>query len=134
MVNKVFINLPVKNLKRAVDFYTALGFTTNNRFADENGVCIVISDSIYVMLLVEKFFNSFTKKAIVDTQSTSEVIIALSAKSRENVNELLEKAINAGGKTTINEDREWMVSKGFTDLDGHHLEIFFMDENNIPKQ
>jgi len=132
MVNKVFINLPVKDLKQSIDFFTKLGFSLDKRFTDDNGACIIVSDSISVMLLVDAFFNSFTKKIVNDTKTTSEAIISIAVRSREEVDQLLRKAIDAGGIATISMDYGWMKDLGFTDLDGHHWEILYLDENNIP--
>lgn len=132
MVNKVFINLPVKDLKRSVDFFLKLGFKVDEKFTNEEGASIVVNDSIFVMLLVEKFYNSFTKKVANDTKTTSEVIVALSVESQEEVDEMIKKAIDAGGTATISQDYGWMRDLGFTDLDGHHWEIFYVDEKNIP--
>lgn len=132
MVKQVFINLPVKELKRSVDFFTKMGFTFNPQFTDENATSLVLNDSIYVMLLVEKFYKSFTKKEIPDTTKSSEVIIALGVESFDEVDALAQKALDAGGVHTYTEDHGWMKSVGFTDLDGHHWEISFVDMSKMP--
>jgi uncharacterized protein len=131
MATKIFVNLPVKNLSRSVEFFTKLGYTFNPQFTDENATCMIVGEDIFVML-VEPFFKSFTKKDIADTSKSSEVIIALSSDSKEKVDELVNKAV-AAGATTPNEkqDQGFMYSWGFQDLDGHLWETIYMDPNAI---
>lgn len=130
--NKIFVNLPVENLNRSVEFFTQLGYTFNPQFTDENATCMVISDSIFAMLLVEPYFKGFTKKEIPNTTTDSEVIVALSADTRATVDELVDNAIKAGAKIT-NEpsDLGFMYSRSFQDLDGHLWEIVYMDESTV---
>lgn len=132
MATKIFVNLPVKDLNRSVAFFTKLGFTFNAQFTDENATCMVVGEDIFVMLLVEKFFKTFTKKEIADATKSTEVIIALSAESRQKVDEMVNKAI-AAGATTPNEkqDMEFMYGWGFQDLDGHLWEVSYMDPSAI---
>lgn len=134
MPTQIYVNLPVKDLKRSVDFFTELGYKFNPQFTDENSTCMIISDDIYVMLLVEKFFKTFTKKEIPDSSKSTEVILCLSAESREKVDEMVNKAVEAGG-TASNEkqDQDWMYGHGFQDLDGHLWEIMYMDVNAMPE-
>ena len=134
MATKIFVNLPVKDLKKSVDFFTKMGYTFNPQFTDENATCMIISEEIYTMLLVEPFFKTFTKKEICDTGKSIEAIIALSADSRAEVDELVNKAI-AAGATEPKEPRDmgFMYSRDFEDLDGHLWEIFYMDMSAIPK-
>ncbi|MBB5156757.1 VOC family protein [Saccharopolyspora phatthalungensis] len=129
---KTFINLPVKDLNRAVDFFTALGFTFDQRFTDENATCMVISDDSYAMLLVEPFFRQFTKKELVDANKATEVLVALGLESRAQVDELAGKAFAAGAQPA-NEpmDEGPMYGKSFHDLDGHIWEVFHMDLSGI---
>jgi len=133
MSTKIFINLPVKDLNKSIDFFTKLGYTFDPQFTDENATCMIISDEIYAMLLVEKFFMSFTKKEICDTSKSAETILALSVNSRKEVDEMIRKAIKAGA-TTPNppQDHGWMYGHGYQDLDGHLWEVFFMDMNAVP--
>ncbi|MFS7002575.1 VOC family protein [Carnobacterium maltaromaticum] len=98
--NKIFVNLPVENLDRSVEFFTQLGYTFNPQFTDENATCMIISDSIFAMLLVKPYFKGFTKKEIPNTTTDSEVIVALSADTRATVDELVDNAIKAGAKIT----------------------------------
>ncbi len=132
MSTKIFVNLPVKDLNRTVNFFTKLGFRFNPEFTDEKATCMIINEDSYVMLLVEDFFKTFSKKPVADASRTSEVIIALSADSREKVDELVNKAV-AAGATTPNEkqDQGFMYGWGFQDLDGHLWETMYMDPSAI---
>ncbi len=132
MATQIFVNLPVKDLDRSVAFFTQLGYTFNPQFTDENATCMIVSENIYVMLLVEDFFKSFTKKEIPDTANHAQVIIALSSESREQVDEWVNKAV-AAGATTPNEkqDQGFMYGWGFQDLDGHLWETMYMDPNAL---
>jgi predicted lactoylglutathione lyase len=130
MSTKIFVNLPVKDLEKSKAFFSALGYTFNAQFTDENAACLVISEDIYAMLLLPEFFKRFTTKEIVDGTKSTEVIIALSAESREAVDELAKRAIGAGGKQTRDvEDYGWMYGRSFEDLDGHQWETMWMDES-----
>lgn len=132
MNTNIFVNLPVKDLKKSIAFFTQLGYTFNPQFTDENATCMIISDTIYVMLLVEPFFMSFTKQPITDTTLSTEVIIALSAESREAVDALVDNAFKAGAGI-YNETQEdtFMYTRSFKDLDGHRWEIIYMDPSYI---
>lgn len=134
MARKIFVNLPIKDLAKSVEFFTKLGFSFNPQFTDESATCMVISESIFVMLLVEKRFKDFTKKEIADAQKTTEVLIALDAESREEVDNMVKNAVDAGG--TIYRDPDdygWMYGHSFADLDGHQWEIAYMDISKMPK-
>ncbi|MDQ3290262.1 MAG: VOC family protein [Bacteroidota bacterium] len=132
MATQIFVNLPVKDLNKSIEFFRKLGYTFNPQFTNENATCMIISDSIYVMLLVEPFFKSFTKKEIPDPTQNAEVILALSAESREAVDDLINKAV-AAGATTPNDkqDQGFMYGWGFQDLDGHLWVVMYMDPNAI---
>lgn len=135
MITKLFVNLPVKDLNKTVEFFTKLGFTFNPQFTDENSTCMIVSNDIFVMLLVEKFFKTFTKKEISDVSKNTEVIVALSTQSREEVDQMMEKVIGAGGKESRDpQDHGWMYGRSFEDIDGHLWEIFYMDETAIKKE
>lgn len=132
MSRKIFVNLAVKDLKRAVTFFTALGFTFNPQFTDETSTCMIISDDIFAMLLTEPKFQAFAPKAIADTQQSNEVLIGLSCDSREEVIAMVEKAVAAGGATYAEPtDHGFMYQHGFQDPDGHIWEIFYMDPSAI---
>lgn len=130
MDTKIFINLPVKELERTVSFFTKLDFKFNAQMTDENATCMIVSDSIFVMLLMEEFFKGFTKKEICDTTKSAEVILSLSVNSKDEVNAFVEKAVAAGAKTPVGAmDHGFMYQWGFQDLDGHMWEVFWMDPN-----
>lgn len=132
MATKIFVNLPVKDLNQSVEFFAKLGFTFNPQFTDEKAACLIVGEDIFVMLLVEKFFQSFIKKEISDTTKSTEVIIALSADSREQVDELVNKAFAAGA--TVHNDKQdqgFMYGWGFQDLDGHLWETMYMDPSAL---
>ena len=128
MSTKIFVNLPVRDLSRSIDFFTGLGFSFDAQFTDENAACLVISDDIYAMLLVEKFFKSFTPKQVADATRTTEAIVALGLDSREQVDELAGKALASGGRPA-NEPMEHdaMYGRSFQDPDGHIWEVFHLD-------
>ncbi|RFM25669.1 VOC family protein [Deminuibacter soli] len=134
MANQIFVNLAVKNLPASMDYFKGIGFTFNPKFTNDSGACMEIGPNIYAMLLTEPFFSTFTTKGISDSSQTTEAIIALSAENRQEVDELADKAIAGGGtaaKPTT--DYGWMYSRNFYDIDGHHWEIFYMDEAAAPK-
>ena len=128
MTTKIFVNLPVKDLNKTVEFFTKLGFTFNPQFTDENATCMIIGDIMFVMLLVEKFFKTFIKKEICDATKDAEVIVALSAESREKVDQMINRVIEAGGRESREpQDHGWMYGRSFQDIDGHLWEIIHMD-------
>ena len=135
MATSIFVNLPVKNLSKTVEFFTKVGFSFKPQFTDENATCMVIGETIFVMLLVEKFFKTFISKEICDTSRDAEAIIALSLESREKVDQLMSKAIGAGGTEPRKaQDHGWMYGRNFQDIDGHLWEVFWMDESAMKKQ
>ncbi|GAC1532458.1 MAG: VOC family protein [Sediminibacterium sp.] len=135
MATKIFVNLPVKDLARSKDFFTKLGYRFNAQFTDEKAACMVITEDIFAMLLVESFFKTFVKKEICDTKKSTEVLICLSADSREQVNEIVNKAITEGA-TIRNQpnDQGFMYGWGFEDPDGHTWESMWMDPAAIKKE
>lgn len=133
-IKQIFVNLPVKDLDKTVEFFTKLGFTFNPDFTDENATCMLIGENIFAMLLTEKYFSTFTKKPLADAKTTTEVINAFSLGSKQEVDDIIEKAIAAGGKQyKETEDHGWMYGRNFEDLDGHQWEFFFMDMSAMPK-
>ncbi|MGJ5753043.1 hypothetical protein FB563_1162 [Streptomyces puniciscabiei] len=124
----IFVNLPVNDLDASKKFFTELGYTINPQFSDEKAASVVISDTIVAMLLTKPFYATFTKKEIADATKTSEVLVALSAESREKVDELVDKAL-ASGATPSGEtqDHGFMYGRAFDDLDGHTWEVIWMD-------
>lgn len=132
MSTKIFVNLPVKDLVKAMAFFAKLGYKFNPQFTDENAACMIVSEDIYVMLLMEKFFQTFTPKAVGDASKSTEVIVSLSVESREKVDELVNKALQHGGKpSSQTQDMGWMYQRGFQDVDGHLWEYIYMDESAI---
>jgi predicted lactoylglutathione lyase len=132
MARKIFVNLPVKNLNNSVEFFTKLGFSFNQQFTDETATCMIVTDDIFVMLLTEEKFKTFTPKEICDTKKQTEVLVCLSLESRAKVDEMVRKAVAAGG-TTYNEavDHGFMYGHGFQDLDGHLWELIYMEPGAI---
>jgi uncharacterized protein len=132
VTTKIFVNLPVKDLNKTIEFFTKLGFKFNPQFTDKNATCMIVGEDIFVMLLVEKFFQTFTKKEICDTSKNTEMIVALSVESRENVDKMIDKATGAGGRESREpQDHEWMYGRSFEDINGHLWEIIYMDERTI---
>jgi len=133
MARQIFVNIPVKDLSKSIKFYESLGFQMNPQFSDEKAASMVVSDTIYVMLLTEPFFKGFTNKEIPDTKKNSQAIIALSADSREQVDKLVDTALKSGGsKYNDTQDHGWMYQHSFADLDGHQWELVYMDETKFP--
>ena len=125
MNKQVFLNLPVADLPKSIAFFEALGYTRNPQFSDGTGACIVISDTIHVMLSTHPKFREFTPKAICDTSKAVEVLISLSCESPKEVDDLVAKAIAAGGSTYDKpEDLGFMYSHSFVDPDGHGWGLF----------
>lgn len=134
MATKIFVNLPVKDLKRSINFFTQLGFTFNPRFTDEKAACLIIGENIYAMLITEPFFQTFTKKEISDATKNTEVLISIDVESRDDVDAMVKKAVDAGGSIYRDpEDHGWMYGHSFADPDGHQWEVLFMDEASIPQ-
>ena len=134
MATQIFVNMAVKDLDKSVTFFTALGYTFNPQFTNENATCMIISDTIYVMLLTVPFFQTFTNKEIVDARKAVESIICLSADSKGEVNEMVDKAVAAGAIVpNPANDYGFMYQHSFEDLDGHHWEFVWMDPNGAPE-
>jgi uncharacterized protein len=129
MPKMIFVNLPVSDLARSVAFYEAVGAKKNPQFSDDTAACMVISDTIYVMLLTHAKYRQFTAKPIADATKTSEVLICLSEDSREAVDATIAKAKAAGGRIDPGpkQDHGFMYGRSFEDPDGHHWEVMWMD-------
>lgn len=133
MVTQIFVNLPVRDLARSVDFFTKLGFQFNPQFTDENATCMILNDTSFVMLLVEPFFQTFTKKSIADTTQSNEVALAIALESREKVDEMTATALTSGGSPANDpQDHGWMYSQSFQDPDGHVWEPMWADIRQFP--
>ncbi|CAI1060123.1 VOC family protein [Serratia proteamaculans] len=129
MATQIFVNLPVGDLPASVAFFTQLGFSFNPQFTDDTAACMVVSDSIYVMLLTHDKFKMFTPNPIGDARKATEVLLCLSQPDRAAVDALVRKAIAAGGNTYNQpQDYGFMYGHGFQDLDGHIWELMYMDE------
>ena len=132
MARKIFVNLAVRDLQKSMEFFSTLGFTFNKQFTDDKAACMIISDDAFVMLLSEPFFKSFTRREACDTTRANEALLALSCSSRAEVDEIVRKAIDAGGKHAMDpQDHGFMYGWSFYDLDGHHWEVLWMDPNAI---
>ncbi|HEV2609989.1 MAG TPA: VOC family protein [Noviherbaspirillum sp.] len=129
MARKIFVNLPVRDLNASVAFFTSLGFTFNPQFTDDTATCMIVSDDIFVMLLTEAKFKTFTPKEICDARKSTEVLICLSAESRPALDDMVRKAVAAGGTTFSDpQDHGFMYAHSFQDLDGHIWELVYMEE------
>lgn len=135
MATSIFLNLPVKDLEKTKEFFLKLGYTFNQQFTDEKAASLVISENIYAMLITEPYFKTFIpNNEIADTGKAKEVLVALSADSRQQVDELADKAIAAGGKKFRDpEDHGFMYARSFEDLDGHVWEVFWMNPDHVQK-
>lgn len=133
MARNLYVNLPVKDLERSVDFFAALGFSFNPKFTNENAAAMIINDVAAVMLLQESFFSTFTPKAICNAQVAAEALLAISLDSREAVDDFVLRALAAGGREVGEAtDHGFMYERGFVDLDGHNWGPFWMDEAQFP--
>jgi predicted lactoylglutathione lyase len=133
MPRNLYVNLPVKDLARSVDFFEALEFSFNPKFTDENAACLIINERTGVMLLAENFFAGFTNKPIADARASTETLLALSLDSRADVEAFMTRALAAGATPTIeSKDYGFMYQHGFADPDGHQWEVFWMDEAQMP--
>ena len=131
MINAIFLNMPIKNLKKSVDFFTGLEFSFNPQFTGEDSTCMIIGENMYAMLCEESRFQQFLDKPIADP-STTEVLISLSCESKDEVKSLAENAFALGGKQLNQpEDHGFMYSWAFEDLDGHVWDLFWMDPTHV---
>ncbi|MEU2975602.1 VOC family protein [Streptomyces hirsutus] len=128
----IFVNLAANDLDASKKFFTALGYELDERFSDENTASVVIGDTVVVMLHTKQRYAEFTKKEIADSTRTSEVLLALSSESREKVDELVERALAAGGSVSgETQDQGFMYGRAFDDLDGHTWEVVWMDPSAL---
>lgn len=129
MSKKIFVNLPVADLGKSIEFFSHLGFSFNPQFTDETATCMVVSDDIFVMLLTREKFKGFIPGSISDAKSSTEVLVCLSADSKEEVDRLVDKALDVGGTGFREpEDHGFMYGRSFQDPDGHIWEIVWMDQ------
>ena len=133
MHNQIFVNLPINDMQKSQAFFKGLGFSFNPQFTNDQGACMVVSENIYVMLLVKDFFQTFTGKPVADATKTTEVLIALSCDSRAEVDEQVKRALAAGGTAPRQpQDHGFMYAHGFEDLDGHVWELIYMVPGEVP--
>ena len=129
---KVFVNIPVADLQRSIDFFQALGFTFNAQFTDATGTCMLVGEDAYFMLLTRERFGDFSKRPVGDARRETTAMFALSAGSREEVDALVARAVDAGGSHAADkQDHGFMYGWSFYDLDGHHWEVFWMDPSFV---
>ncbi|KAF2336082.1 MAG: VOC family protein [Flavobacterium nitrogenifigens] len=135
MTKQIWLNLPVKDVAKAKDFFWKIGFSFNEQHDTPSSTCMVVGEGHFVIMLFEEMlFSSFSQNSITDTKSSSEVLISIDAESREEVDELAEKVKEAGGNVFAPpaESQGWMYGCGFTDLDGHRWNVLFMDFSKLP--
>jgi predicted lactoylglutathione lyase len=132
MSRMLFVNLPVQDLTKSTEFFARLGFTFNEQFTDENATCMVVNEQACVMLLAAPFFAGFTTKEVVEAAGGTEVIIAVSAHSRQEVDALVDTALAlGGGAAKETNDQGSMYGRSFYDLDGHAWEVLWMDPGTV---
>lgn len=132
---QIYVNLPVKNLNKSVEFFKKVGFEFNEMFTNEESAALIIGDNIFAMLSTEEKYKTFTPKAIADTAATTEVILAITADSKEQVDEIVNRALEAGGsKFTDSVDYGFMYYGSFQDVDGHAWEVLYMNESALPAE
>ena len=134
MSRKVFVNLPVNDLKKSIEFFTGLGFSINPQFTDDTAACLVISEEIYSMLLTHEKFKQFVSLPISDARKSTEVLVAISCDNRAEVDRIVDKAMASGATVASQpQDHGFMYIRSFHDLDGHIWEWFWMDPTAIPQ-
>jgi uncharacterized protein len=135
MSMKTFVNLPARDLAKTTEFWTKVGFSFNQQFTDDNAACMIISEDAYAMLVATPFFQQFTQRELADTSTSSEVIVGLSADSREQVDDLTDKAVAAGAEALGEPlDDGVMYMRGFRDLDGHQWSFLYLDMSALADQ
>jgi predicted lactoylglutathione lyase len=135
MTKQIFVNLPVKDLKKSMSFFAQLGFEFNPQFTNDQAACLILGENIYAMLLVENLFKTFTHKDVCDTRKNTEALLCISAESRAQIEELVAAAVQAGGSAPRPpQDHGFMYGHGFEDLDGHTWELMYMNPEAIQKR
>ncbi|HKX26787.1 MAG TPA: VOC family protein [Blastocatellia bacterium] len=135
MATQIYVNLPVKNLKQSIEFFTKLGFSFNPQFTDETATCMIVDENIFVMLLSHDKFKGFTPKAICDATKSTEVLVCISRESRAAVDEMVRQAVAAGGSTYNQpQDHGFMYGHGFQDPDGHIWELVYLNPSALNQE
>lgn len=130
--HKLFVNIPVSDVQRSIEFFEALGFSFNPQFTDASATCMLVGEDAYFMLLTQERFTGFTKRSMSDPRKETNALFAVSVNSREEVDEMVRKAVAAGGSHAVDpQDQGFMYGWSFYDLDGHHWEVFWMDPSAI---
>ena len=125
---QIYVNLAVRDVRKSMDFFSKLGFQFNPKFTDENAACMIINADAYVMLLAATYFKTFTKRELCDTNQHTEGLFAISCDSRAAVDDMVKKAVVAGGAHAMDpQDHGFMYGWSFYDLDGNHWEVMWMD-------
>ena len=125
---KLFVNIPVRDVQRSIEFFEALGFSFNPQFTDASATCMLVGEDAYFMLLERERFRGFSGRPTGDARTETNALFALGAESREAVDEMVRKAVAAGGSHAVDpQDHGFMYGWSFYDLDGHHWEVFWMD-------
>ncbi|WP_447920178.1 VOC family protein [Achromobacter aegrifaciens] len=133
MHKQIFVNIPINDMQKSQAFFKSLDFTFNPQFTNDQGACMEVGENIYAMLLVKDFFQTFTGKPVADATKTTEVLIALSCESRAEVDDLVARAVAAGGTAPRQpQDHGFMYAHGFEDLDGHVWELIYMVPGEVP--
>ncbi len=134
MQSQIFINLPVKNLEKSMEFYTTMGFTVNPQFSNETAKCLVWSENIFVMIMTHEKFKSFATKPLADTKNNLAGLFSLSVESVDKMNEIADNAVQSGGiEPKPMQDYGFMQLRNVEDFDGHTWEIFYMDMSKMPQ-
>ena len=126
--HKLFVNVPISDLQRSIEFFEALGFTFNQQFTDATATCMLVGEDAYFMLLDKARFAGFSKRPAGESRKQTNALFAFSLNSRAEVDEIVKKAVSAGGSLALDpQDHGFMYGWSFYDLDGHHWEVFWMD-------
>ncbi|PWN71999.1 glyoxalase/bleomycin resistance/extradiol dioxygenase family protein [Chryseobacterium phosphatilyticum] len=133
--NQIYVNFPVKDIQKTKEFWTKLGFPINEQFSDDKAVCVMMNeDSIYVMFLVEEYFQTFIDRPIAPVNTTRS-LVSIGLNSREEVDQVVNTALENGAyQHEEPEDFGWMYQNSFWDPDGHGWNIIFADPSQMPAQ
>jgi len=133
-INQIYVNLPVKDIPKTKEFWSKLGFTFNEQISDERAVCVVMNDNIYVMFITEEYFQTFSERP-VPKGDTTQVLIAISLNSREEVDNLVNTALENGATQHEEpQDHGWMYHNSFWDINGHGWNVTFADLSQMPSR
>lgn len=131
MHQTMFVNLPIAHVDVSREFFTSLGYTFDEDFCDDNALCLELNDSTFAMLLQRDFFASFADRPVGDAKADTQHLLALGVSTREGVDDLVDKAVAAGGKDVRTDDNDFMYSRSYADLDGHVWELMWMNTDNM---